>query len=288
MRENSLTYLNGRVLPTNEASLSLTDAGFVWGATVVDRLRTFRHKLFRLTDHLARFRQSCERAFIPQPHTDQELATIAGEMVERAASQLNKEDELSLILFATPGNETGPTLGMTMERLDFTKYAALVRSGAKLAPVPSPAGVDPAIKHRSRLAWWIATRGLPTGCEALFTTGEPHHFLRETPIANFLAVIDGQLISPPRSTILDGISLHQVEILAQRLGIRFIEREMTIDEVLAKSTECILANTSFCLATVTSLSGQPKPLTGPTFQRLLRAWSDEVGVDILHQFESNR
>jgi branched-subunit amino acid aminotransferase/4-amino-4-deoxychorismate lyase len=51
-----LAYLNGDFRPQNEAQLPLHDAGFVWGATVTDLCRTFRHRLFRLADHLDRFR----------------------------------------------------------------------------------------------------------------------------------------------------------------------------------------------------------------------------------------
>ena len=52
-------HRRAQFLPYAAARLSLHDAGFVFGATVSDLCRTFRHRLFRLSDHLARFADSC-------------------------------------------------------------------------------------------------------------------------------------------------------------------------------------------------------------------------------------
>ena len=69
-----LAYLNDWFLPERLACLALNDAGFIWGATVTDLCRTFRRRPYRLADHLARFRRSCELALVPQPVPDDELA----------------------------------------------------------------------------------------------------------------------------------------------------------------------------------------------------------------------
>ena len=122
----------------------------------------------------------------------------------------------------------------------------------------------------------------------MFTTDKPEQFIRETPIANFLAVIDGVVVSPPRSTVLNGISLQVVEELAAGLGIAFAEREIGLGEVLERSSECLLTSTSYCLAPVTGLARVEKPLEGPIFGRLLQAWNDLTGVNILLQILTNR
>src|ERR1051325_1591841 len=98
-----LAYLGGRFLPQTEASLPLHDAGFVWGATVTDLCRTFRHRLFRLEDHLRRFRKSCLLAHVPQLVSDDRLAEIANELVERNSRFIGPTQDLALVMFATPG-----------------------------------------------------------------------------------------------------------------------------------------------------------------------------------------
>src|ERR1041385_3684860 len=96
-------FLSGRVLPQSQAHLALNDAGFVFGATVTDLVRTFRHQLFRWRDHLARFRKSCQAAFIDVGVTDEEITERANELVEHNARLICANADLALVLFATPG-----------------------------------------------------------------------------------------------------------------------------------------------------------------------------------------
>src|SRR5947209_9117038 len=96
-------FLNGRFVPAAEARLPFHDAGFVFGATVTDLCRTFRHQLYRWPDHLARFRHSCRYARIPQPVSDEDLTRLAEELVAHNARLLKPEKDLALVVFATPG-----------------------------------------------------------------------------------------------------------------------------------------------------------------------------------------
>src|SRR5436190_16456800 len=95
-----LAYLNGCFLAQSEASLTLHDAGFVMGATVTDLCRTFRHRPFRLADHLARFRASCRSARVPLLLSDADLAGHAEQLVAHNAALLSADQDLALVLFA--------------------------------------------------------------------------------------------------------------------------------------------------------------------------------------------
>lgn len=291
MPSEPLAYLNGRMLPASEATLSLDDLGFVQGVTIVDRLRTFRKELFRLDDHLRRFRQSCELAFVPQPRSHAELAATACELIEANVVRLPDVREWSLVIFATPG-AGDPTLGMQAMPMNFERYRRLFTQGANLISlaVAQPNGLSPKIKHRSRLAWWIAQRtvnasmNLYRNAEVLLTTNCPVPCIRETPIANILVELEGKLISPPRSEILNGVSLQVTEELCGSLGIPFAEREITLEEGLTQGGEWMLTNTSFCVAPVSRVADEEKPLNGPIFRRLIESWNDLVGLDIQAQF----
>jgi hypothetical protein len=48
-----LAYLNGRLLPQDEARLPVHDAGFVMGATVTDLCRTFRLELLETRETIS-------------------------------------------------------------------------------------------------------------------------------------------------------------------------------------------------------------------------------------------
>src|SRR5437762_1801513 len=210
-----LAYLNGQFLPQTQLHLSFADAGFVFGATATDLCRTFRHRIFRLAEHLTRFRQSCHYARIPQPIPDDKLAHVAEELVGHNAALLRPEQDLALVLFATPGliayyaglaggpGEAPPTLAMHTFPLPLSRYARLFREGAHVI-IPSirhvPAVcVDPRTKQRSRLHWWLAEQeahASDPGAIALLLDGEGR--VTETAGANFLAVCDGIVITPPR------------------------------------------------------------------------------------------
>lgn len=295
----ALAYWNGRLVPAAAAQLPLHDAGFVLGATVTDLVRTFRHRLFRLEDHLARFRRSCQAARVPQPVPDAELARVAGELVAHNAALLGPDDDLALVLFATPGpigayaglpggpGDGPPTLGMHTFPLPFARYRRLFQEGARLVTprtrhVP-PSSVDPRIKQRSRLHWWLAEReaqDIEPGASALLLNESGH--VTETAAANFLIVRGGTVLTPPRSSVLNGVSLQVVEELCAGLGIPFAEHPLTPEDCRA-ADEALLSCTSFCLAGVSRINGTPLAHPGPVFERLLAAWSQLVGREIRGQ-----
>lgn len=294
----SLTYLNGRFLPSGEAALSFHDAGFVYGATVVDNARTFRQRLFRWTDHLARFRRDCCACCVPLDATDPEITAAAEELVAHNAKLLPPGGELQLATFATPGPlglQSGqaangpPTLGMTTYPLPFDRYRRFFTEGVTLVtighqPADATAILPPRIKHRSRMAWWKAgqiTSGspYPPGAIALFTDSLCGT-ITETAIANFACVLGTELCVPPSNMVLDGISLR---VTAELNEVPMREQMLPLS-CLPEMAEAMLMGTGFCIAGVRAVNGRTLPWPGPVFRRLLAAWSDHVGVDIARQF----
>jgi branched-chain amino acid aminotransferase len=294
-----LAYLNGRFIPQSDARLPLHDAGFVFGATITDLCRTFRHRLFRLEDHLRRFRQSCRLARISQPVSDEELSRIAEELVANNAALLEPAQDLALVMVATPGpigyyaglrggaGEGKPTLGMHTFPLPFDRYRHLFEKGAHLV-LPStrhvPADcIDPRIKQRSRLSWWLAEHeARDVNPEASALVLDSNDQVTETAAANVLIVRKGAVLTPPRGSVLEGVSLLTVLELCSELKIPFEERPLGISDCLA-AEEMMLSCTSYCLAGVSRLNGQSIPWPGPVHGRLLAAWSRRVGVDIAGQ-----
>jgi branched-chain amino acid aminotransferase len=302
-----LAFINGEFLPYSAAHLALHDAGFVFGATVSDLCRTFRHQLFRLPDHLLRFADSCravgiDLGIVPSlsdPLTD--LTAAAEHLVTNNAALLaNPEQELILVLFATPGplahylgQPSGlgigtPTIGMHTMPLSFARYAGFFREGIQLViPLTRhiPRRAIPAnIKHRSRLHWWLAeqeAQQLTPGSVALLLGTDGH--VTETALANFVIVRRGVVLSPPRTSILRGISLQVVEELCFEMGIPFREQPLNVGDCLT-ADEAMLCGTAFCLAGVRSIDSQLLPWPGPIFERLLAAWNGQAGLDIRAQF----
>lgn len=315
-----VAYLNGRFLPFADAALPLHDAGFVSGATVVDNARTFRHKLFRWPDHLARFRRDCGTCYVPLLATDEQLTATAHELIEHNARLLPPGGELQVVTFATPGPlgfylgdapNGPPTLGMTTYPLPFARYRPYFTDGVTLAVAGFQSSdsadlLPPEVKHRSRLFWHVAARKL-NDPESIFHRPGPAVPVvmslggtGDTAIGGILAVADGRVIRPEAGGVQDSISLKVTRELCDGLGIEFLpapldmrglygaERALAGDPTLARVSEVMLAGTGFCLAGVREFASGKQSRhydwPGPVFRRLLAAWSDLVGVDIAGQF----
>ena len=299
-----VAYLNERFVPQSEARLTLHDAGFVLGATVTDLCRTFRLRPFRLKDHIARFRASCTAARVPQPRSDAELVELAEELIARNSALVAAGGDLALVMFATPGplgyylGETGgagdgsPTFGMHTFTLPFGRYRHLFTEGARLV-IPrtrqvAAVAVDPRIKQRSRLHWWLADREVQEaepGAAGLLLDLNGH--VTETAAANLLVVRDGIVLTPPRSSVLEGISLRVTEEICRQENIGFEEHALTPADCTS-AREAMLCSTPYCLAGVRTIDGTPLPWPGPVYERLLTAWNGRVGLDVRRQILSNQ
>jgi len=205
-------------------------------------------------------------------------------------------------MFATPGSimsyagmedDSGsrlPTLGMHTFSLPLSRYAPLFQQGAHLVVPTTQAvpvsSVDPRIKHRSRLHWWIAAQEveqIEKGAWALLLDANGN--ATETAAANFLIVKDGVVYTPPRATILSGITLLTVEEICREKGIPFQEQAITLNDCLG-ADEALLTGTSFCVAGVSRINTTSIPWPGKIFEQLLEALNQRVGMNIQAQILS--
>jgi branched-subunit amino acid aminotransferase/4-amino-4-deoxychorismate lyase len=292
------------MLSLAEFAIPAHDAGFVFGATATDLCRTFRHLLFRLSDHLARLRQSCHFARLPLAVSDDQLTRIAEQLVAHNAALLQPGEDLALVMFATPGpigyyaglpggpGDGPPTVGMHTFPLPFARYRRLFEQGASLV-VPETRHIpvvsfDPRAKVRSRLHWWIAQQEaeeIERGAIALLFNYEGH--VTETASANFLVVRGGKVVSPPRQSILGGVSLQVVKELCSDLTIPFREEALQVDDCLS-ADEALLTSTPYGVAGVSRINGHSIPWPGPILKRLLAKWNSRVGIDIAGQILAHR
>lgn len=308
-----LAYLNGRLVPFADAALPLHDAGFVSGATVVDNARTFRHRLFRWPDHLARFRRDCDTCYVPLAATDEQLTATAEELVAHNARLLPPGGELQLVTFATPGPlglylgdaaDGPPTLGMVTYPLPFARYRRFFADGVTLAfagshPTSYLDILPPRVKHRSRMHWHVAGRVVNDPAHRYYRPGAVPVVVSgpgasDTAIGGLLAVLDGAVVRQVPETVQESISLNVVGELCAELGLRFIDQPLDMWFFgRAKGprpipSEMMLAGTGFCLAGVRTSAyadaSRDWDWPGPVFRRLLAAWSDLVGLDIERQF----
>src|SRR3972149_7859798 len=96
-------YLNGDWIPGSELAIAADDLGFLLGATVTERLRTFRGQVFRLEQHLERMRRSLEIVGLDAERILAQITPAVPEFVERNRAQIAADDDWAITAFATPG-----------------------------------------------------------------------------------------------------------------------------------------------------------------------------------------
>lgn len=293
---SQLAYWNGQFVDRSQLAVSVDDPGFVLGVTVSERLRSFGGRLFRLPQHLRRLARSLQIIGVDPGLTDPQWTEIAQRLVAHNYAQRTPPQDLGLVLFVTPGppaaesQPPSPTVCLYTDPLPLGQFARLYQHGQPLAVVQVrqvPAACWPSeLKCRSRMHYYLADREAAArfpGSRALLL--DLDGMVTEASTANVLVLLpDEGLVSPPETRILPGVTLGVNVELAAQLGIPFVRRDLTVDD-LRRADELLLCSTSPCLWPALQLDGRPVGTgqPGPVFQRLLAAWRELVGVDLVAQ-----
>lgn len=91
-------YLNGDIVPAEQAAISPFDIGLLRGYAVFDLLRTVDRKPFLLPEHLRRLRESAGHLGLEVPATDDEITAVIDELLAR-----NQHAEATVRLVLTGG-----------------------------------------------------------------------------------------------------------------------------------------------------------------------------------------
>jgi branched-chain amino acid aminotransferase len=286
-------YFNGEWIDAANVSVPLDDIGFLLGATVVERLRTFAHQPFRVDDHMRRLRRSLEIVGWDAARRTAEVEKALREFPSRNAKHMAKGDDWSLVALLTPGktpDAANPTVCVHGFPLPFAGWVQKFEQGVSLRIVSVrqvPANCWPSeMKCRSRMHYYLADREaaqIEPDSRALLLDQEG--FVGEASTANVVCYIRGRgLVTPRLAKVLPGITQEVLFGLAGEMGLAREEDDLTPEQLMA-ADEVFLSSTSVCLLPVVRVDGRAigagKP--GPMFQQLLAAWTRHVGVDIVEQ-----
>lgn len=291
--------LNGVWVPASQAMVPVTDTGFMQGVTVAEQLRTFNGKLFELPRHLARLQRSLIIVGIELPISLGELSDRAQELAARNHALLQPGDDLGLSMFVTPGiyptfaatnSQPGPFIGLHTYPLSFASWANKYEQGETLVVTDIrqvPTDCWPAeLKCRSRMHYYLADRAARKNSAGARAVMLDHRgFVTEASTANLLIYRQSEgIVSPPRESILPGVSVAVLAELAAENSIPWSERDLTMDDV-ATADEILLCSTSPCVWPVTRFAGQTisQGTAGPIAKKLLAAFGQRAGVDIVAQ-----
>jgi branched-subunit amino acid aminotransferase/4-amino-4-deoxychorismate lyase len=267
--------------------------GFLQGVTVVERLRTFLHRPFRLEAHMQRLRRSLEIVGLEVDPIMVQVEIAIGQLLPRNRPLLGDGDDWSMVVLATPGpsaHESNPTLCVHGGPLPFTDWARLYHEGvavvlSSVRQVPANCW-PPELKCRNRMHYYLADRqaaAVRPGARAILLDQAGH--LAEASTANVVIYFkDRGLVTPRAENVLPGISLEVLLELAGKLDIPYW-REDIAPEKFAQADEAFLTSTSVCMLPIVEQNGRPlgTGVPGPIFRQLLGAWSDLVGLNVAQQ-----
>src|SRR5918912_255594 len=87
-----VVYVNGRLIPASQATVSVFDRGFRMGDGVFDTARTFRHRPYKLREHIERLYRSLYYIRIDPGMTMAEMEAHTLQVVEHNVAFLQPND----------------------------------------------------------------------------------------------------------------------------------------------------------------------------------------------------
>ncbi len=295
MATERVAYVNGEMVPESEAVISIRDRGFLQGDAVFDTTRTFGHRIFRLDEHLTRFMESLKYMRIDSGLTKDDFVRLTMEVLNANLPLLDADDDYWVTQRVTRGVTVDgvdkPSVVIECVPLPFKARARYYRDGIPVV-VPSvrrtpPESNSPRAKVHNyvnlvQATLEVTSQGADNWPILLDTNGN----LSEGPGSNLFIVKNGAVITPKEQYVLAGISRRVTIELAQELGIEVHEADIDLFDAYT-ADEAFVTSTSFCICPVSSFNGSPVAdgsVPGPVTDRLTRAYSGMVGIDVTAQY----
>lgn len=212
-------YLNGRIVPADQAAIGVSDAAFLHGASVFTTMLAHHGAIFRLERHLRRLAETVRLLELRVDVSQDALSAAARQLL--AANELA---EARMRITLTPGgvHGGGPTTLITAEELPRYPAEWYERGiGVVISPFRQVTG-DPTFGHKTGcyLPRVLARQSAAAkgAEEALWYTVDNR--LAEACFCNVFLVLGGTVYTPPRDTpVLGGVVREAVIELCGRMGI---------------------------------------------------------------------
>lgn len=292
MTQERIVYLNGEFVQESQAVISVRDRGFVYGDAVFDTTRTFGGRIFKLSEHLDRFFNSLRYLRMDPPLTKQQFADITMQVLDANLPLLEEGGDYWVTQRVTRGAPGGsPTVIVECVPLPFAQRAAYYRDGMPVI-VPSvrrtpPDAMSPRAKMHNYINLVLATQEVEAqNPDAWPILLDMNGNLCEGPGANIFLVKDGEVLTPREQYVLAGISRETAIDLAHELDVPLREADLDLYDAYT-ADEAFITSTSFCIVPVSSFNGNAigsGGVPGPITDRLTKAYSGLVGVDIAAQY----
>ena len=298
-----LVYLSGEMLPPDQAKISVFDTAVTLGDTVTESTRTFGHRPFKLDRHVERLFKSLKVSRINAGLSPDEMTAITLEVLETNLPHVPPREDVWIVhnisrgmgaAAADPTLQRSPaTIIINTAPMILRDWAGFYTTGCHAVTPFSRAiptqSLDARIKNRSRLAYTLAEAEVklvdPQAQSVILDTDGN---VTENKGGNFFIWADGILKTPHARGALAGVSRETVLELADVLGIPTQVTDFQPYDIYT-ADEAFFTSTPYCIMPATKFNGLPvgDGAVGSVTRRLLQAWSDLVGLDIVAQAQGH-
>jgi branched-chain amino acid aminotransferase len=269
-------FLNGRILPLEDAAISPLDIGLLRGYAVFDLLRTVEGRPFLLAEHLRRLRHSGELLGLTVPESDERIAEIIDELLA-----LNGHAEATVRLVLTGGvspdgmafDSATPTFLIVTHELHEPPAELYASGGALLAerhsrelPEAKTTNYLTMLLHRPRMAEAGAM-------DLLYHDGER---VFEAASASVYFVLDRRIYAPADSVLWGTVGSLVLELASDDYEV--VVGDVALADALA-ADEVFLTSTTRGVVPIVRIdettigTGEPGPIT----RDLMARWRDALG-----------
>ena len=263
-------WLDGKLVEEQEAKISIFDHGLLYGDGVFEGIRFYNGRIFRLEEHIRRLFDSAKAILLNMQWTQAEVCKFTCETV--AANEL-KDGYIRLVVTRGAG-ELGLNPYLCPKPSMF-----IIASTIKLYPEehyqnglsvitcatrrPAPAALMPQVKSLNYLNNVMAKVEAIQGGALEAVMLNEQGYVAECTGDNIFIIKNGELLTPLISDgALDGITRGVIFELAEKIGIKAIERSLTRYDIFI-ADECFLTGTAAEVIPVVSLDrrviGDGKP-----------------------------
>ena len=271
-------FLNGKLLPSDQAQVSVLDRGFIFGDGIYELVPVYSRVPFRLDEHLTRLERSLGEAKIRNPYSRAQWRSHIYQLIDAQAF-----DDQGVYFQVTRGvakrdhalpKNIEPTVFMMSNPL-VAPAQEQVEKGARAVTAQDNRWLRCDIKSISLIGNCLL-RQLSAEAGAVETILFRDGKLTEASASNVFVVKRGVIHSPPKSNlILPGITYDVVTELARANSLPIEFREVSEAEVRAADEIWVTSSSKEVLAIVEldgKRVGDGRP--GPAFRRMHQLYQE--------------
>lgn len=271
-------FLNGKLLPSDQAQVSVLDRGFIFGDGIYELVPVYSRVPFRLDEHLTRLERSLGEAKIRNPYSRAQWRSHIYQLIDAQSF-----DDQGVYFQVTRGvakrdhalpKNIEPTVFMMSNPL-VAPAQEQVEQGARAVTAQDNRWLRCDIKSISLIGNCLL-RQLSAEAGAIETILFRDGKLTEASSSNVFVIKRGMIQSPPKSNlILPGITYDVVTELARANNLPIEFREVSEAEVRAADEVWVTSSSKEVLAIVeldAKRVGDGRP--GPVFRRMHQLYQE--------------